>query len=230
MDTSMVRSASERASWSELAFHFSVLGVTAFGGPAAHIGLFADLFVQKMGWITARSAASAPPSPAARALTPPTLAEPALCLPPRPWPVPAWPDLDADELRARHEPAGSARRPYDGSALPDARRRHDDRLWVRGQLPRLPLRPWHAAELRRRRPVGGRGRDDRGRLARPVPKAVHGPGHVDDRRRHVRRVRRAAGRMALPGRARRRRRAHARARLAPGGQRRRLAREQERAG
>ncbi|EOD40056.1 hypothetical protein EMIHUDRAFT_251320 [Emiliania huxleyi CCMP1516] len=44
MDTPMVRSASERASWSELAFHFSVLGVTAFGGPAAHIGLFADLF------------------------------------------------------------------------------------------------------------------------------------------------------------------------------------------
>lgn len=38
------------ATWKELVFHWFVLGWTAFGGPAAHIGMFQKLFVEKLHW------------------------------------------------------------------------------------------------------------------------------------------------------------------------------------
>ena len=38
------------ATWKELIFHWFVLGWTAFGGPAAHIGMFQKLFVEKLHW------------------------------------------------------------------------------------------------------------------------------------------------------------------------------------
>eukprot|EP00798_Chlamydomonas_sp_ICE-L_P024333 gene24333-9949_t len=38
-------------SWSELVKQFSILGWIAFGGPAAHIGLFQKRLVEKLGWM-----------------------------------------------------------------------------------------------------------------------------------------------------------------------------------
>ena len=38
------------ATWRELAYHWFVLGWTAFGGPAAHIGMYHRLFVEKLKW------------------------------------------------------------------------------------------------------------------------------------------------------------------------------------
>ena len=38
------------ATWKELVLHWFVLGWTAFGGPAAHIGMFQKLFVEKLHW------------------------------------------------------------------------------------------------------------------------------------------------------------------------------------
>jgi chromate transporter len=38
------------ATWRELVYHWFVLGWTAFGGPAAHIGMYHKLFVEKLKW------------------------------------------------------------------------------------------------------------------------------------------------------------------------------------
>lgn len=40
------------ATWKELVKHWFILGWTAFGGPAAHIGMFQKLFVEKLHWCT----------------------------------------------------------------------------------------------------------------------------------------------------------------------------------
>ena len=40
------------ATWRQLAKHWFILGWTAFGGPAAHIGMFQKLFVEKLHWCT----------------------------------------------------------------------------------------------------------------------------------------------------------------------------------
>lgn len=44
--------ASERGALREVAFVFLKLGLTAFGGPAAHIGMFHDEFVRRRQWLT----------------------------------------------------------------------------------------------------------------------------------------------------------------------------------
>lgn len=36
----------------DLASHFIVLGLTTFGGPAVHLGMFQDLFVEKLQWFS----------------------------------------------------------------------------------------------------------------------------------------------------------------------------------
>src|SRR5271170_7260276 len=41
-----------RASLAQLALVFLRLGVTAFGGPAAHIGIMEDEFVRRRRWLT----------------------------------------------------------------------------------------------------------------------------------------------------------------------------------
>lgn len=43
---------SERGALREVAFVFLKLGLTAFGGPAAHIGMFHDEFVRRRQWLT----------------------------------------------------------------------------------------------------------------------------------------------------------------------------------
>ena len=40
------------ATWPELIRYWFILGWTAFGGPAAHIGMFQKLFVEKLKWCT----------------------------------------------------------------------------------------------------------------------------------------------------------------------------------
>ena len=40
------------ATWKELIRHWFILGWTAFGGPAAHIGMFQKLFVDRLKWCT----------------------------------------------------------------------------------------------------------------------------------------------------------------------------------
>ncbi|KAI8105039.1 hypothetical protein M9435_000211 [Picochlorum sp. BPE23] len=40
------------ATWKELIRYWFILGWTAFGGPAAHIGMFQKLFVEKLRWCT----------------------------------------------------------------------------------------------------------------------------------------------------------------------------------
>jgi len=41
------------ATWKELIKHWTILGWTAFGGPAAHVGMFQKLFVERLRWCTA---------------------------------------------------------------------------------------------------------------------------------------------------------------------------------
>jgi len=43
---------SEKASFREVFAIFLRLGLTSFGGPAAHLGYFHDEFVRRRGWLS----------------------------------------------------------------------------------------------------------------------------------------------------------------------------------
>lgn len=52
-DAGQVRTDYVDVGYADIARNFVLLGWTAFGGPAAHVGLFQRLFVEEMGWMSA---------------------------------------------------------------------------------------------------------------------------------------------------------------------------------